>query len=211
MVLIAIRTINSPRGQLLLERLNHAVTLLEARVDSHAQTDSSNNPARPSLDNGPRPAATTPQGPQDGGGASRHDSASKGFGQLDIPETAAASIACESILKWTVFNDMPSLQNIKSFLFQADADSGLVQLNASESIQNRNAEPCNNTLKFRGINEEDAPRLCQKFLDTVYQRNPVVDGGELKNYARHIAEHGFGWDGRTCLVVRSLKLLSTLA
>ena len=53
----------------------------------------------------------------------------------------------------------------------------------------------------RGIQEDDVPRLIDKFLVNVHIKNPILDVGDLKRKARFIVENGFGWDAASCLVV----------
>ena len=49
--------------------------------------------------------------------------------------------------------------------------------------------------------EENVLRLVDNFIANVHTKNPILDVGTLKRYARGVAEDGPGWDGKSCLVV----------
>ncbi|EFQ99027.1 C6 zinc finger domain-containing protein [Nannizzia gypsea CBS 118893] len=166
----------------LLERINHAVALLEALPQA--------SPSHHNI----KPASASVHIEA---GVDRSDFTADGFGQLEIPEAAAALIACESSLSWSCFSGLPAVQAVSSFLLQSDAgfDSDGIGTGIGIGIG-----------IGRGIDEVDAVPLCQRFLDSFYQRNPVLDPVELLADARRISEHGFGWDGRTCLVLLACAL-----
>lgn len=43
--------------------------------------------------------------------------------------------------------------------------------------------------------------LLQRFLDTVFIYNPVLEESDLHQYIREIQFNGLGWDARSCLLV----------
>ena len=49
--------------------------------------------------------------------------------------------------------------------------------------------------------EENVLRLVDNFITHVHIKNPILDVGALKRYAKGVAEDGPGWDGKSCLVV----------
>jgi hypothetical protein len=55
--------------------------------------------------------------------------------------------------------------------------------------------------KQYGIRENDLPTLCRRFLVYVHIRNPILEPGELEQYAKELSETGIKWDSKSCLVV----------
>ncbi|KAF2176434.1 hypothetical protein K469DRAFT_678604 [Zopfia rhizophila CBS 207.26] len=108
------------------------------------------------------------------------------------PYTAACS---ESLLKWPVFEGVISVSDarIDSFLLESDAEP-----NADEH------DPA--PIVAQGIQEEDFVHLCRKFLTNVHLRNPILEGDELNEYAKHAAENGLKWDAASCLVLLACAL-----
>ncbi|EEP78965.1 predicted protein [Uncinocarpus reesii 1704] len=199
-------TIEPSPGQI-LERVNHAVALLESHLGAHPRAAPSVGNPLSSRHPSNAPAANESPTFQDAGAPNRSDFADNGFGQLDIPEAAAVSTSCESILGWSSFDDIPAVQGIKSFLLQSDnynLSRPSEPLHVPGGVLKDDAQATIAATSHRGINEEDTVPLCQRFLDSAYQRNPIIDAAALKVYARQITEHGFGWDERTCLVVSLL-------
>ncbi|KAG0637788.1 hypothetical protein HOY80DRAFT_889010 [Tuber brumale] len=43
--------------------------------------------------------------------------------------------------------------------------------------------------------------LVQRFLRNVHTKNPILDSAVLDSYVCEIEKHGFGWSGKSCLVV----------
>jgi len=52
-----------------------------------------------------------------------------------------------------------------------------------------------------GVDEDNAPELVKAFLANVHIKNPILDTSDLTKWARFIAEHGFEWTSRSCLLV----------
>lgn len=113
-----------------------------------------------------------------------------GFGRLEIPEAAARTSACESLLQWPALR-IPGVeyQHVRSFALQS--------VRGEEP-----GEPSRRRLPL----EHDAAvwPLCQRFLALIHVKNPVLDVVWFKRHAREAAEYGAGWDGPGCLVVRTV-------
>ena len=111
-----------------------------------------------------------------------------GFGKLEIPEAAARTSACESLLQWPALRRRRLLPRVTSFALQSVAA-------AAEEAPHRRQLPL----------EHDGAvwPLCQRFLALIHVKNPVLDVVKFKRYAREAAEYGPAWDGPGCLVVRS--------
>lgn len=57
------------------------------------------------------------------------------------------------------------------------------------------------TTHSRGVDEDNAPELVKAFLANAHIKNPILDTSDLTKWARPTAEHGFGWTSRSCLLV----------
>lgn len=55
--------------------------------------------------------------------------------------------------------------------------------------------------QMQGALEEDAPELVDIFLRFVHIKNPILEIKVIREDARRIAENGFEWDARSCIVV----------
>lgn len=47
--------------------------------------------------------------------------------------------------------------------------------------------------------------LVETFLEQVHTKNPILDISSLRQHTTHVLNHGLGWDGPTCLVVRRVS------
>ncbi|RPB00496.1 hypothetical protein L873DRAFT_1679801 [Choiromyces venosus 120613-1] len=52
--------------------------------------------------------------------------------------------------------------------------------------------------------------LVQRFFRNVHTKNPILDSAVLDGYAYEIEQHGFGWSGKSCLVVSIPTLFHTI-
>ena len=120
--------------------------------------------------------------------------ADDGFGRLDIPELAAKTSSCESILRWPQLQRLCANEGINSFALQAAV--------RDES----EARPASVENHHGSIHEEYFTSCCAKFLVFIHVKNPVLDVAELRRSSRAAAEFGPSWDGRGCLVVSGLPL-----
>ncbi|KAL9567407.1 hypothetical protein ACKAV7_008482 [Fusarium commune] len=111
-------------------------------------------------------------------------------------DTLIVSDCCSSarILEWPIFgpNNYTSAIN-DAFLRQ------------TRSTQN---PPCRTCKTGRGVREEDAVSLVSLFLQKVHIKNPILDPDALISMARHVAEEGYSWDEKSCLVMIACALAS---
>lgn len=138
----------------------------------------------------PLPAVTSPYMSPD----TRHASASNGKLRSSGESVRATSVhgtACESLLQWPVFADSLSEQQklITSFLLDVSQVQGT-------EVRNEYA-----TTIHHEVSGKDSVALCEKFLQFVHPRNPILDPDELLKLARDISTNGLDWDGSSCLIV----------
>lgn len=100
---------------------------------------------------------------------------------------------CESVLRWPIFQAFLTKQErgIQSFVL----DSG-----SSEESSYAEGSAIGQSSR-RALIEEEVVPLVNKFFDYINPRNPILDAGTVKLMAARIAEHGFGWDCESCLIV----------
>ena len=185
---------------LVLERVNYAISLLEnqRQYDFHSQSDTnsygfSNTPYQPT----PIAVQNSANDPNEAI-SSDSDFTDHGFGRLAISEVAAERLACESILSWACFEDMPHVQEIKSFPFQSRNAFGSIDNAETLDVDLQASTPL---ISYQGINEADMPRLCHKFSTIVLLRNPIMDAEVFQSYVTRVIRHGLDWDGPTTIVV----------
>ncbi|OTA91514.1 hypothetical protein M434DRAFT_342912 [Hypoxylon sp. CO27-5] len=162
-------------NSVLLDRINHAVNLLENLRSSTSL------PAQL--------IASQPENRQGTGFSAESAFTDDGFGRLEVPETAARTSACESVLQWPILRDFNTGEQITSFPLQAAA--------CEPNLEQRRQLP---------LDQDAIWPLCQRFLVLIHVKNPVLDVSEFKRYARVAAEYGPGWDGPGCLVVSKTNL-----
>jgi hypothetical protein len=111
---------------------------------------------------------------------------------LEVP-TAFASTDC--VLTWPIFGgrwprDYLSLDLlVGNFQFQ--------NTNSEQASDRRDKRP------YRGISEEEIPRLVEQFLGRVHSKNPIFHTRQIREDARRVAEDGVRWDASSCVVVRA--------
>lgn len=184
----------------ILDRVNYAISLLEDQRSCaiHLRNDTiSHNYASQPQDISPTRVGAF-EVEHEGVENSNSDFADNGFGRLEIPERAAESLACESILGWTSFDDMPQIQRIKSFLLQSGTASDRSATSVSERLEGATRS---SAIVYHGIREEDILALCQKFINIVLLRTPIIDVEEFNACVHKVVEHGLEWDGPTTVVV----------
>ena len=130
--------------------------------------------------------------------------------QASLPSYSPCYTAtkCESLLRWPMFEGIIS---------DRDAQIHSFVLSPQDSVDINHTSPLPQTPSFGlqpisvgdgvylkpAVQEEALVPLCHKFLAHVHPRNPILEPEELLAYAKAAAENGLGWDGPTCLVVRS--------
>ncbi|KAF5013642.1 hypothetical protein FDECE_369 [Fusarium decemcellulare] len=178
----------------ILAKINHAVTLLEELKSSHQISSTATRDtidrlpdtrqvlelSTSSLDANPNQVGVT-----EGESAFTDD----GFGRLEIPEAAARSSACESILRW------PALAGITG-------NSAATSFALEEAACNTSGQP-----RQQGVIDQDGIwPLCRRFLALIHVKNPILDVSEFVQHARNAAEYGPGWDEAGCLVLLACAL-----
>jgi len=73
----------------------------------------------------------------------------------------------------------------------------------------RGAELYDYDEKLLGQPPGEIVTLVGRFFRNVHTKNPILDSAVLDSYVREIEKHGFGWSGKSCLVV-SIFTLSTI-
>jgi hypothetical protein len=169
----------------ILERINHAVSLLETQSASLLSIQnrnfvSSGNPT------GSQPDILIPQPSHGDRDLDDLDIDDDLF--LDIPGFPATGNNCEAILKWPIFNN-ESLSDVKSFVMDTQHDEPPA------------ASRTGPVTLGRGIQEEDFIFLSRRFLSYVHIKNPILDVSEFTRHVNNAAETGIRWDGPSCLVV----------
>ncbi|KAH8586028.1 vegetative cell wall protein gp1 [Bisporella sp. PMI_857] len=197
-----------PTNQTLLDRINHAISLIEndAKRGCHGASIGKQIVSEAVTD-------LNPYFLHDENAYSQSDFSDHGFGQLEVSVTSATTVAHESILGWPVLKDIASIKGISSFLLQSNVDAsffsptGRLDFDEAEMIRD-GLIASKNSMSRQGVIEDDIPLLSRKFLDVIHIRNPLLDTAEFSQYVREISGHGLGWDGRTCLVLLACALAS---
>lgn len=173
-----------PASLAILDRVNHAISLLERPPSSVPGGQETQAPSPASL--------ITPQTSGQDVNASPSETvndAGRGIASADTvfvtPEYPACVTSCESILRWPVFEG--SVQEIQSFILKLD-DDGQTTSSNSGGVGG-------------SIQEEDFIPLSKRFLAYVHIKNPILDLAGYRSYVREAASNGIGWDGPSCLVV----------
>lgn len=97
-------------------------------------------------------------------------------------------MSIETVLSWPVFSDQSPNTYLKSLLNSTELDHAT----------SAHADTTDEVIKY--------DELLQRFLDNVFIYNPVVEENTLQQYIRDIDFHGFGFDAKTCLLVRISNL-----
>lgn len=98
----------------------------------------------------------------------------------------------DDVLNWPVFEGQFSSRDLTTAFFN----------------QNDGGHHLRTGSHRRDVCEVDAPRLIRDFLQHVHIKNPILDPRSLTENAKAVAEEGFGWDGRSCLVLLACALAS---
>lgn len=176
-------------NEVLLEKLNHVVGLLERVQGSQGQSFAIQELPR-------RVASETswdePLLQQNSNKVSAFSD--EGFGQLEVSEKAAKTSACESILRWPILQHLCGDESVTSFPLESAGRDEAGQA-ANE------AGPAHRIERRPVLQEENIWPLCQKFLVLIHIKNPILEASSLRRYARQATEYGPGWDAPGCLVV----------
>ncbi|KIV93431.1 hypothetical protein PV10_04644 [Exophiala mesophila] len=148
-----------------------------------------------------RPSIPTPAGPNDTtmGVCNELDEAGGAVDPYASPYRAAR---CEAVCRWPIFDGWidDSAKTIESFLHQATVM--VSDANCEDSHVSR-LSPTNvrSLVATSEIDLRDVIPLCRSFLGHVHFRNPILDPRKLMQSAKQVAQNGFEWDTRSCLVL----------
>lgn len=146
--------------------------------------------------------------------------------------TAAAS-RVETVLQWPTFGGQIATDEILAPVFankgyesdEDDVDEGEAHGWSNNGRQDQNSmdhheshqhhqirDDYSRTRKGVGIFDEkllgqpsgEIAILVQRFFRNVHTKNPILDSSVLDRYVYDVEQHGFGWTGRSCLLVRSI-------
>ncbi|PYH96482.1 hypothetical protein BO71DRAFT_448645 [Aspergillus ellipticus CBS 707.79] len=174
-----------PASLAILERINHAVALLEAQsatAPEHAPTRQSQRWHQPAV---MMPSLSH----------AHEDSHSVEISDdllVETPGFPARSHNCEAILKWPIFRDRAP--DVWSLVLEND-ESVLPAATQAHPIA-----------LGRGIQEEQIVPLSETFLSHVHLKNPILEVSGFTQYVRDAAENGLRWDGPSCLVLIACAL-----
>lgn len=175
----------------ILEKLNYAVSLLEAqRTPASVEAIVHRPTADIVLDLAAEHHHPTP-GSLPWSENNPQDDAEIFLESLEI--SGRSPQVSEDILEWPVFEGEYDRSRIESLIFNPEGTPCSSNRVSSDAI--RRWRP------GRGIQEEDIPKLVDKFLTNVHIKNPILDPEDIKRKGRWILENGISWDARSCLVV----------
>lgn len=192
----------------ILDRINHVAGLIEAQGATHYNTavgdfplaGITNSEATQSQGHG---SSLFPLYTSDSAKGQKDAETREFLDSLEI--NGRGPSLCEDILEWPVFEGTFHRTRIEALIFNPSQASRKNATHTSSSqyrhrlIHSR--RPVHGARSSRGINEEHAPSLVERFLINVHIKNPVLEPDEVRRKARHIAESGFSWDADTCLLV----------
>lgn len=120
--------------------------------------------------------------------------------------SAPAAVSAVRVLEWPIFGNKHDSRSLDAAVFdQATFESAT--RSSDGTYWNDDTEICgeqtrgNDFISSPRICEGEVPNLIQLFLQNVHVKNPVLDPIDLKQWASAVAEHGFGWGSKSCLLV----------
>jgi hypothetical protein len=178
----------------ILERLEYAVGLLEASRDTPFTLPVQiTSPAELHASPATAQHHTTPRS------IAWSDDNAKGDVEIlreSLEIAGRTSQVSEDILAWPIFENRFDRSLTESLMFDRHQ-----RCNKEDISPTVIADAVRTAIPGRGIREEDVPFLINKFLVNVHIKNPIVDSDDIKRKGRMTAEHGFGWNASSCLVV----------
>lgn len=184
----------------ILERVNHAVSLLKAQA-KHMQQPTE------------RPAVTgqSPMSITSAAKAALFESTiEEAIHEIELLEASVNhQSVSQHILDWPIFGHNLWRKDLGAAVFNPT----MMSYHGDQSLGNSDlTEPqeifdiqttLQSTTHSRGVDEDNAPELVKAFLANVHIKNPILDAGDLTKWAKSIAENSFGWTSRSCLLVRA--------
>ncbi|KAL1846988.1 hypothetical protein VTK73DRAFT_165 [Phialemonium thermophilum] len=182
-----------PASLAILARINHVVSLLEARPSAGA--GAVGTPPSSSLDAVQGPAGGTV--PTTNHQERKDDLVEDDLvANLYLSQVPRACLNCEGVLAWPVFQGF--VPDVVSFILDLEDNE------ASPSCEKRRVPPSGGL--GRGVQEDDIIPLSKRFLAYVHVKNPILDVPSFKVQVKRVAENGPGWDGTSCLVLIACAL-----
>ncbi|KAL7267655.1 Zcf27p [Rhizina undulata] len=132
-----------------------------------------------------------------------------------IPITTAIGGRVESVLQWPTYRELNfQLDDLIAPIFQVSAEDNDDEdwhggsdicggtLSSHDNGNARRIIYDESVLESRIQHDpEEIPELVHRFFRNVHTKNPILDAAVLDGYVRYNIHHGFGWDGKTCLVL----------
>ena len=127
-----------------------------------------------------------------------------------LMEAHGVSANCSSnrILIWPIFEGKIDITHIDALFFSPNIALAPQMSSSPSDFTIKPDTSCRTLHLGRGVCEEDAVPLAQAFLEKVHIKNPILDPSVLMEVARKIAEEGYQWDERSCLVLIASALAS---
>ncbi|PWW80694.1 hypothetical protein C7212DRAFT_274012 [Tuber magnatum] len=121
----------------------------------------------------------------------------------------ASGSRVEAVLQWPIFKGQFCVEEILAPVF-ADSHEDDDDDDEREGWQERKgmgkSEPENGYQA-----QHEIATLVQRFFRNVHTKNPILDSAVLDSYVYDIEKHGFGWSGKSCLVLLVCALGSVSA
>jgi len=138
-----------------------------------------------------------------------------------VPIATASGARVEAVLQWPIFNGQFCLEDILAPIFADSRDEGGEDEDEREGWQERKgmakSQPEDEyhahggSRRGNGLYDYDETKLrqppgeiktlVQRFFRNVHTKNPILESAVLDSYVYEIDQHGFGWSGKSCLVV----------
>ncbi|EXJ77958.1 hypothetical protein A1O3_09117 [Capronia epimyces CBS 606.96] len=198
-----------PASLAILDRVNRVVALLEAqpaRIAAYISDKDSRTaerlqtPAQATPGSGQAASQKSPiplDDPAEDASAETAEHVSRSF---DIPESSAAYMNCESVMRWPIFAGIAL--DIQSLVLDYDDDEA-ADRSSRDLIDGATGR---RGLFAKALQEDDFVPLSRRFLAYVHVKNPILDVQRFKLSVKTAAENGPAWDGPSCLVLVACAL-----
>lgn len=202
-----------PGSLAILDRVNYAIQLLEGQSSRLLSLGCQIFPSRHSYHIA-TPTASNALGEEDTSilrAVCVPSASSNGTASVDLLDDNATTLTealhvsanCSSkvVAQWPVFEGKIDSARINAYFFEPSKPFGPEVSSSLSSFPVILGVNCRTSHLGRGVCEEDALTLAQKFLEKVHIKNPILDPSSLMEIARKTAEEGFKWDESSCLVL----------